>query len=298
MTTFTQLVDQTLAELRGYSRDQQQSTHVTVATTDSNLTWDVNDASVLSKGRAEIGDEVVWIDSVDRTNNQVTVAPYGRGMDGTTAAVHDINTRLVGNPSFPRGLVKNALNDSISALYAGGLHAVATTTLTFVVAKVTYELPATVEGVLAVTWDVPGPTGVWAPVRRWRFDRNADITTYTNGRTLDVYDSVVPGSTISVVYAKEPTLLSADSDVFATVTGLPASSADAVKYGALARLTMSLDAHLIQNRSVEAGTLVGRPQPGDGRSVSQFYYAMFQQRLAEERARQQSDYPAPVHFTR
>lgn len=297
MTTFTQMVDDVLSELRGYVRDQQQSTHITADVSASDTDWTVHDATAVSVGRAEIGDEIVWISAVDRTTNSVTIAPYGRGMDGTTAAAHSTNDRLVGNPSFPRVNVKRALNDTIKSV-ADSLFAVATTEFTFVAGVVGYELPATAEGVLAVTWEPPDPTQLWPDVRRWRFNRSADTTDFSTGRSLDVYDPIVPGSTVRVVYRKDATVLSADADVFTTVTGMPASCEDVIRLGALARLSMGLDAFQVQTRSIEANTLVGRVQPGQGGNVSKYYYAMYQQRFNEERDSLLNKYPTRVHFVR
>ena len=57
MPNFSDLVDETLIALSGYTQRQDQSTYLTVAMTDTQLTMTVADAAVLSKGLVEVGDE-------------------------------------------------------------------------------------------------------------------------------------------------------------------------------------------------------------------------------------------------
>ena len=127
---------------------------ITADVSASGTDWTVNDASVLSVGRAEIGNEIVDLGGGSHTTNSVTIAPYGRAAVGTTAA-HLHNDRLVGNPSFPRVTLKRALNDTISlslircSLSPPPVHASRRVSRAM-------RLPAA-DGILAVTWDAAGP---------------------------------------------------------------------------------------------------------------------------------------------
>lgn len=294
MTTFTQMVDDVLSELRGYVRDQQQSTHLASGITDAATSATVADSDVVTRGRIEIGDEILWVDSVNRGTDVLTIAPYGRGFDGTTAAAHSTNDRVLVNPSFPRVAVKRAINDTIRAL---PLFSVSVDTFTYTAGIHAYELDATVDSILAVTWDVIGGSERWPAVRSWKYVSNADSTAFPSGKAIEIYSGIVPGRTVRVLYRKNLATMSANSDVFTTTTGLPANCEDLVRYGALARLTMGLDVNLVNNRSIEANTLTGRVQAGQGRPISQFYYAMYQQRVNEEQARLEQDYPPVIHRT-
>ena len=83
MPNFSDLVDETLIALSGYTQRQDQSTYLTVAMTDTQTTMTVADAAVLSKGLVEVGDELMWVESFDRATNVATIAPYGRGFRST-----------------------------------------------------------------------------------------------------------------------------------------------------------------------------------------------------------------------
>ena len=91
MTTFTDVVEDVLSTMRGTVRSQEQSTYITAAVDSGELTWSVANAGRLAPGRAECGDELIYLDQFSTTDSTITIAPYGRGIDGTTAAAHDLN---------------------------------------------------------------------------------------------------------------------------------------------------------------------------------------------------------------
>ena len=115
MSTFSQLTDQTLMQLYGYTTLQDQATYLTGALSATGLTVNVDDATAVSRGIVEIGDEIIWVDSLDSSAGTLTVPPYGRGFRGTTASAHSIGDRVVSSPMFPRQMVKDALNDAIKS---------------------------------------------------------------------------------------------------------------------------------------------------------------------------------------
>lgn len=59
--------------------------------------------------------------------------------------------------------------------------------------RITYNLPADLESVLDVRWESVGPTGQWVRVRRWSVDRDANVTDYPSGKSIDIFDPMSPG---------------------------------------------------------------------------------------------------------
>ena len=206
-STFANLVDEVLLNLNGYTMRQDRTTHLTDNLTDSGLSLALGSVSNIGKGVVEIDDELIWLDTYDRVSNTATAAPYGRGYQGSTAASHTINTKVTIAPTFPRISVKRAINDTIKSVFPQ-LSGTARTTFSLTATQSTYALPADVEDVLAVSWDTPGPTGEWLPVRKWRQDTNANTTTYATGQTISIYDGITPGRTVQVAYTKKPGTLS------------------------------------------------------------------------------------------
>ena len=297
MTTFSQLTDDTLMYLYGFTTHQEQETYLTATITASDTTLPLADLTAMSRGTIEIGDELVRVDDVNLTGLVATVPPYGRGYRGTTAAAHDFGSRVVIAPLFPRKLVKDAINQAVLAVYPI-LTAVGSTTFSFNPAVATYALPAGANNVISIAWQSIGPSKEWLPVRRYRVDSNADTTAWPTGATISLYDAIVPGRTVRVTYAKPPTVLSSDSDVFTTVTGLPASSEDVVRLGAAMRLIPFLDSPHLSGLSAEADFSANMRPVGGAAQLGRSLMQQYQIRLQEEALRQDTLYPNRSHYTR
>lgn len=295
MTTFSQMVDDTILYLSGFVQIQEQSTHLTAGIDDNDLALPVNDGTAISRGLIEIDSELIWVDSASASS--ATIPPYGRGFRGTTAASHSSGARVTSSPLFPRQLVKNAINETIDAVYPN-LFGVASTDLTCNPAVSTYALPAGAKEILAVSYEQSGPSREWMPARRWRADVNADTTDFASGVSLSIYDPVEPNRSIRVTYTKQPTLLVNDSDNFSTVTGLPSSSEDVIRLGAAYRMVMFLDTPHLSGLTAEADLASNLRQMNGAVQLSRQVFAMFRQRLEDEALKLKSLYPVRSHYTR
>ena len=293
MTTFNELTDDVLSMLRGYVRSQESVTAMDGSLNATATSFNVDDGSRLGMGRAEIDDELVYINSV--TTNFVALQPWGRGVDGSTAATHADDARVTFNPLFPRHFVKRAINDAVQSIGVE-LKALDVTTFTAVASKNTYSLPAATKAVNQITWQTVGPSGRWETARRWQVDLEANSTQYTSGKTVTIWDPIVPGRTVQVRVMKEPGFMVSGSDTLESTAGLPASCRDVVALGTAARLVSSVDVSLLDPSSVQAGFFDERRQIGSASNVARTIYALFQQRLAEEVARFRDDLNTPIHY--
>lgn len=296
MTTFNAMVEEVLINLEGFTLRQDRTTYLTAGIDSDDLSLALASGDNIGKGIIEIDDELIHVDSVDRSDRSAVISPFGRGYRGTTAASHSANTKVTFSPSFPKISVKRAINDTIKAVYPN-LYGVASTTFTANSAQSTYALPVAAETVLSVSWDSVGPSGEWIPIRRWRQDPTANTTEYANGNTISIYDGIVPGRTVQVVYTKEPTELSSGSDVFTSVTGLPASCRDVIVYGAAYRMVSFIDPGRLQFTAPEADANDTTRQFGSGTNTARYLLALYQQRLQEESAKLTGKYPVRVHYT-
>lgn len=298
MTTFSDLISEVQANLRGFVRDQNLSTYLTSPMTSSDLTMAVSDSSVLSRGLCEIEDELIYLESVNRTSNTVTIPPYGRGQEGTTAASHSQNVKVTFNPLFPRNRVKQAINETVNAL-SGTLYSVATTTLTTSSGKFGYELPAGTRGIISVEWENSAALNLFTPVRRYRLDQMADTTYFPSGVSLEIIDAVPPGRIVRIYYTKDLVTFSSDSDNF-TITGLLERARDVVMYGTLMRLASALDIANLTTNALERQAFegYGKQSIGEGTNLTKFYAALYQQRLNEELAYLNNTYPIRPYHTR
>ena len=295
MTTFNDLAEEVLINLEGFTMRQDRTTYLTAAIDDNDLSIALASGDNIGKGILEIDDELLHIDSVDRSDRSAVISPFGRGYRGTTAASHSVNAKVVFAPSFPRISVKRAINDTLRAIYPN-VYGVATYTFTFNASQNTYQLPVAAETIIAVSWDSIGPSGEWIPIRRWRHDPMAATADYANGNTITLNEAIVPGRTVQVVYAKTPTPLSADADVFTTTTGLEETSRDLIVYGASYRMASFLDPGRLTFTSPEADANDQTRPFGSGTSTARYLLALYQQRLQEETNRLNGKYPVRVHY--
>lgn len=298
MSSFGQLADRVESVLHGYTENSEPTTWLTAAvTTTTGTSFSVFDASILGRGFAQVGDEIFFINSTDNVNNILTLPPWGRGQRGTTASTHAVNTKVIGSPIFPRQEIKNAINNTLDAMFPA-VFAVDTHDFDYIAARTTYELPADFQDVLTLSYSLVGPSKEWFPARSYTVDRNADTSAFSTGKSISVYSNIVPGQTVHVTYSKRPTLMVNDSDDFETVTGMPSYSEDVVIYGAAFRMISFLDPSRLGPQSAMADALDGVRPAGSGQNASRFLYNIYQQRLNEVASNQRRQYPIRSHYQR
>lgn len=308
-STFNDLVNEVQQSLAGYTLQQDRATYLTTAvstTTSSStsptvLTLGTTDS--VGKGIIEIDDELLWVDSVDRVSNTATIAPYGRGYMGTTAATHTADTKVTISPTFPKNAIKRAINDTIKGV-GNNLLAVKQTTFTYNPMVTTYAFAnLNIRNILNISWQVIGPTKEWKAIRHWSWDAqsNASGFGYTASdqvQTVTVGDFITPGRTVQVNYTTVPTELSSNSDVYETVSGLPTSSKDVIILGATWRLLSFIDPAKASAVSPQADETDAKRPYGTFQNAAKSIFALYQQRLSEEVQAQQKQFPIRVHYSR
>jgi len=301
--TLAQMMDEVQINLSGYTFQQDRSTYLTAAVT--TLTSPSSAPTVLSlgsttdfgKGVVEIDDELLWIDSVDRVANTATVSPYGRGYLETTAT-HAVDTKVTVAPIFPRDSIKKAINDTINAVGAS-IYATKQTTFTYNAAITTYEFEnLNIENILSISWQDIGPSKEWIRVKRWDFDPFADVTTWgASSQTVTIGDVIIAGRTVKVMYATSPAVFTATNQDFSTQTGLSETVKDVVILGAAYRLLQYLDPARAAQYSPQADEIDAKRPFGASNNAVRQLYALYTQRLNEERTKQQTQYPPRVHYS-
>jgi len=296
MTLFVDLIDETSLALTGYTSRQDQATYLIADLDSTALTFQVQDGAVLTRGLVEIDEELIWVDSFDRTSNTATVAPYGRGYRNTDPVSHTTGSRVTIAPSFPRSVIAKNLNQAIDAIYPD-LFGVYYTTFPFIAARTTYGLPQEAIDVLGISWQTIGPSLEWLPIRHYRVDRMANPVTWNTGKTISLSDGIIPGRTVMVTYTKKPTQLQYETDDF-TLTGLPDSAREVIILGAAYRSASYLDMGRVPAASAEADSMQPNDPIGSAANISKYIYQLYQQRLQIEVRRQQEMYPPRTHYSR
>jgi hypothetical protein len=298
MATFNDMVNEVKTNLQGYTLKQDRLTYLNAAISSVATSMIVGSASNLAKGTIEIDDELIWIDNFTAASNTLNVAPgFGRGFQNSTPTAHAQYAQVTLAPSFPRVSIKKAINDTINSLYPK-LWAVDSFTFTFNASQTTYALPDDLEQILFVSWQTTGSSKEWLPVNRWRADGMANIATFNTTNTINIYENIQPGRTVQVYYTTTPDTLDSNSDDFADVTGLPASSQDVVTLGAAYKLLSFVDSGRISLTSAESDLADSKIPSGAGANNSRYIYALYQQRLNEEALKLQDKFPIRLHYTK
>ena len=296
MSSYADLIDETELALTGYTNRQDQATFLTAALTSTALTFTVADGTVLTRGIVEIDEELIWVDSFDRTTNTATIPAYGRGFRNTSPAPHTVGTRVTIAPSFPRSVVRKNINLAIDGVYPD-LFGTYYTTFTFQAAITTYQLPQEAIDILGASWQTIGPSKEWLPIRHYRVDRMANPVTWNSGKTISIREGIVPGRTVMVTYTKKPTNLQFDTDDFSSITGLPESSREVIVLGAAYRTAAYLDLGRVPAATAEADAQQGNDPIGSAANISRYMYQLYQQRLQVEVRRLQEQYPPRTHYS-
>jgi hypothetical protein len=299
MRNFGEMTEEVLAHLRSFVRDQEMSTHLTSDMTFNALAVPVDNAAVVSRGRIQIDDELIWVDSADRGNSTAVIPPYGRGMDGTQKAQHLAGTRVVVQPLYPRKLVKDKMNGAIASI-GQKLYGVERLTMAALTTSFIYPLPIYTRDVLSVQVSDTraGIAGNEVSfLREWTFDRRAPLDVSASGKALYVTKWIDALQELTVTISRDPATLYFDSQLF-TESLLPESAWDIVVMRAASGLLATADSYSLAGRSVEANTLDAKVQAGAAVAQSKYLFQLSEQRLAEERLRLLNSTSQRAHYSR
>jgi hypothetical protein len=149
-----------------------------------------------------------------------------------------------------------------------------------------------------MAWESVGPTKEWLPIRQWRWDPIAFPASFPTGKTVSIYDNILPGRTMNIIYSHMPVALSNNTDDFETVSGLPSSMRDVIIYGAAWRLSSYIDPARNSITTPSSDEIDTKRPYGTGTSVTKSLQTLYLQRLEEESLKQKLQFPTRVHYSR
>jgi hypothetical protein len=299
MATLNQLVEQTIAEIGSYVKNQESVTVITSSMSSSDLTVAIDDATSLSKGIVEIDDELVYVKKSIKDSGTIQILgvagnPVGRGWRATTATSHVAGSVVRNNPLFPRTQVKRAVLETIKGM---NFPVISNYTFQFNGSDYSYIMPDALEDITGISWDVPDSTGVWQIIKGWRLDTNYyNPDTQATGQALVLKETPMPGRDVRVQYTKFPTVITDNQDL--TVSGLPSSCEDVVRLGAMYRLLSTVDPGKVTAVSVSADALDQPVAAGASTNAAKYIFQLYTVRLAEEIAKQQANFLNTIQYTR
>lgn len=301
--TFNDIVSRVKQQLLGFTRDQESISYLVAPMLATDITFqaDPETVSSLSRGLVEMDDELLLVKKFDKGSGVVSLMAdiAGRGAENTVPADHGINTFVINDPKYPKARIKEAINDAIRGTYPD-LWVFGEFEFPYTAARYEYPMPVQAEDVYKVVINTIGPSKVWFPATRWRFNPLASTgdqaVSGATGRSIQVYDFVVPGRNVRVSYRHRPTELTLDEDDFELTTGFPERYVDMIVYSACWRLLPAMESARLQQRSIEATERSALVPTGAANDASQYYLGLYQRRLLEEQSRLQELYETYATF--
>ena len=289
-TTFEHLVDEIISNTQGFT---QRLDAVTSLAEDLGLgvtEFTVIDPDNFSRGVVEVGDELVWVQKVDRDTGTLTLLPQGRGWRGTQHVTHVKGETVTSSPVLPRSVVKREIANQINALWPN-IYAIKTFNLTVGDGlTVDWPLPGDAEAVLDVRWQ--DRLGNWQRATRWEVEHDLPDV----GHALRFTD--VPfQSPCQVVYGARPTPPSAGSQSLGEM-GLTAGAKDIITYGVLARVLPMMDVSRLSVQTVAADEMDDPVKIGSAAALADQFGKLRDKALQRELSSLKKKYPARVHWVR
>lgn len=291
--SYSDLVEEVLAALHGYTSSVEELTTLTAGLSATGLVLQYDPVQTLDRGYVEVEDELIYLQSA--VNGSAVIPPWGRGQQGSAAAVHPAGVRVTAHPQFPRQRVGVAINETIRSLDTE-LYAVNSFLFSPNPAQTTYALPVNATGVLSCSQDTFGPSREWEPVVRWRVDLDADTAVFNSPVTVTFPTGLRPGKQAKIVYTSA--LVEIAPGGMLVDSGLSEQARDIVVLGAQMRLLASQDYPRLQNTTVEQSQRdMIVPIMSAARIVSQLKL-MYDDRVDREKQRLLRLYPGGVTITR
>lgn len=273
--TVNTLVDEVADAMHGYVRDQAMVTSTSTSFNDSALTFQIAEPKQVRRGLIEVDDEMMMVKSVDN-NGVVSLQPWGRAQQGTTAAAHAINTRVTMAPLYPRQRIRDQLFAVLREIHPD-IAPVGESYLDINLVRTNYPMPTDCYHVLKLEWNPPGPTLMWAPVKRWRTNKTATAI------EVEVIGPTWPGmNRVRALYMKDlPTTLTANQDL--TALGYPQDIHGVLVLGAVSKLLAFTEPSRLQTESVQSSARAELVPAGSIANLSKYVYSLYQSRLQELR---------------
>lgn len=293
--TYASIVDEIVLYLQGFTTSPNQMTVLTAPVLADGTVFQVEDTGSVSRGVAEIGEELIYVNGVDVNASTFNTHAGWRGFQGTLAEPHAAGDTVRFAPSYPRSVVKREVNNILAGLYPS-IFAVKALELPASSTSPHYALPAEAAHVVDVRYKYDSLDG-WRRLNAWDVEHSAPAE-FSSGVILDTFGTVNPGVTLQVLYAVPAGVLSNDSDVFTTVTGLPVSAKEVVVYGVVYRLARAMDLARIPTQTAEADELSQVKPLGSAVQLASAFGKQYQDAIAREQASLKAKYPARLHRVR
>lgn len=292
LLTYTSLTKEILDVVHGYVREQESVTTLTSPLAAGALTFTVAKPNLITRGLVEVGDELIYVAAFDSPTLTVTVEPWGRGQSGSPDQDHVIGERVTVSPLFPIQRVRSAIYETLREMFPD-VWAIGEAFIDVDVTRTNYPADPDAYQILECEWHVPGPSKMWAPMKRWYVNHTPDTL------EIEILGPLWPGKAqCRYRFMKKPPANYGATDDDLNAYGYRNEVRDVIVYGSVARLLAASAASRTQIESMEAHGRSSVVASGDITAASRYFYTLFRERLESERQQHMLRHPMRPHFVR
>lgn len=289
MPTLGQLISKVRHRLSGAGSYTRDSMELAEDLLEDGLTVNTDSVTGASPGVYEIGLEKIRVKSVDRSGNSMLVYTFGRGYEGTTAALHPAGVEVTRAGAFPASTIAEEINGVLRGFFPY-LYGVTSMDVEY---TVPFVMPDDCVGVVAVFVSDLSAIDGWRRVDRWLWEPDS-------GQGLKIFQAV-EGEGVRVVYAVEPVQfdlsIAEASEAEWSETGLSDRLADLLALGVASRLAPFADTSNLFNVGQEARSDQAKAA-GRGARLANSLTQEFQRGLIQEQQVLHKRHPIRIHRER
>lgn len=234
MSTVAQIINRTARQLLSGTVEERNKVAVAVSATATSLSFTYDLGAVRTGAIVQLDAELMYVWDTNPGTKSATVE---RGFNGTTAAYHAADSVCIVNPKFPRNQILEAINDELSDLSSpmNGLFQVKTYDFTYNASKRQTNLSVSDEIIDLLDVRYRYISSDYKQVNQVKLLRDLPTRDFGSGYGLQI-DSLIPSSSLRVVYKTHFTKVTQETDNLQMIAGFPESAEDILVLGAEIRL--------------------------------------------------------------
>lgn len=229
MSTVSQILTRAQRQLLSGTIEERNKLGSSVSATATSISMSYDLGAIRAGAVVQVNSELMYVWEVSSATKSATVE---RGFNGTTATNHTSGTVIIVNPKFPRAQLMEALNDELMDLCSpvNGLYQVKTLDFNYNAAKRQTNIPISGDVIDLIEVRYRYIATDYKQVNGAKLLRNLPTKDFGSSYGIQI-DSLIPTSTVRIVYKTPFNRIALDTDDLQSNAGFPESAEDILVMG-------------------------------------------------------------------
>lgn len=229
MSTVSQILTRAQRQLLSGTIEERNKLGSSVSATATSISMSYDLGAIRAGAVVQVNSELMYVWEVSSATKSATVE---RGFNGTTATNHTSGTVIIVNPKFPRAQLMEALNDELMDLCSpvNGLYQVKTLDFNYNAAKRQTNIPISGDVIDLIEVRYRYIATDYKQVNGAKLLRNLPTKDFGSSYGIQI-DSLIPTSTVRIVYKTPFNRVALDTDDLQSNAGFPESAEDILVMG-------------------------------------------------------------------